>query len=238
MIKLILDLPAYTITAEQITGDVDYNCQNTTSPPAGQSYANLTSIKEEIATDATWQLGIAAGGFGDAQPIFGPIDLYKVTSQCLAFSPRLNIQVPAPKFVSDLTSGSVPGPASPPSKHISNGGAVGLFLAAKILVAAIVVGALWYFKSRHAKQDSGEEQHHFFKEGVAFSFLAAVGLAIMGVFKRKNREEETYRGEYALRAGQEAEHNWVHVEPLVTTTPADNLGNVPQHAPPASVSND
>jgi len=233
LLKLNLDLPAYTITAEQITGNVDYNCQNSTSPPADQSYANLTNVKEEITTDATWQLGTAAGGFDDVQRIFGPIDLYNVTSQCLAFSPRLNIQVPAPKFVSDLTSGSFPGSASSPSKYISNGGAVGIFLATEILVVAIVVGAFWYFKSRHAKEDRGEEQHHYFKEGEAFGFLAAAGLAIMGVFKRKNREEKTYRDEYALRAGQEAEHNWIHMEPLVRTTPAENLGGMPQNASPA-----
>lgn len=234
LLEIDLDMPAYNITAHQLS-NVDYQCNGITGKtPADQHYSNLTEITEEITTDASWKRGAVLGGYNSTEPIFGPVDLHNLTSSCMAFSPILETQIKAPILVSDLGSISALNSGGKPAKHLSNGGAVGITFAVEIFLVAIVFGIFWFLSSHRAKQD-GLSEHHAINKGAIFGFFAGVGLAIVGLFKRKHQEREEDHNGYSAPTWQPeppTEKDWSYKGPIDTVNTAYNPGETPQFVSP------
>jgi hypothetical protein len=234
LLEIDLDMPGYNITAHQLS-NIDYQCNGITGKtPANQKYNNLTHITEELVLDASWRRGEILGGQNSTESIFGPVDLHNVTSSCLAFSPILQSQVNAPKLVSDLNSNQILNAAGKPAKHLNNGGAVGITFAVEIFLIAVVAGTFWLLAFRRAQHD-GSPEHHSVKKGTIAVFLAGVGMAIVGLFKRKSRQQEDHSERYPVPTRQPeppiTEKDWSYKGPVDTTAPTSNPGETPQFVP-------
>jgi len=196
-----LDMPAYTITAHQVE-KVDYLCNPATSTtPADQVYTNLTHVTEEITTDANYDL---IGG--DPHSLFN-VDIYNVTSRCMAFFPALGFQQDAPKETSTVLKSQSPGGLTGlihSARHLSKGAIAGIVIAAVIVIGAIIGVSIWFWKRNHQRPE---------RRTTAPSW-----------------EQEYSQGQ----TPQMVNTGWAQKEPMATETPVYNGGDGgQQYAAPA-----